>query len=81
MIGLLTVFQKHILEKKMKMIEVEDYDGNEALIDPLSIQFVLQGEKEGIKVTRVFFNNGCHVNLIENYEEVKNKINKAMNYF
>lgn len=63
------------------MIEVKDYCNNNALIDPLSVEVVLQEEKDGEKITRVFFNGGWHINLIEDYEEVKHKLDKAMNYF
>ena len=65
----------------MKMIEVKDYCDDNALIDPLTIQAVVQGEKEGKKITKIYFNGGWHINLNEDYEDVKRKLNEVMNYF
>ena len=62
-----------------KFIEVKDAMGEEALIDPLSVQAVEQIPEEN--KTIVYFTGRFSMELTEPYEELKHKLNEALEFF
>lgn len=65
----------------MRFIEVKDIHGEQALIDPLSIQAITQEYKEETKITRVYFSGNMHLNLSEDFKSLKNKLDKVLGFF
>ena len=61
-----------------KFIEVKDAMGEEALIDPLSVQAVEQIPEEN--KTIVYFTGRFSMELTESYEDLKHKLNEALNW-